>query len=282
MSFGEVTKRHQTKHAKITTGFVFAMLLVLGSGCDRGWLAYQQIELGRPLSADHLLLGEGSNKDGIKGWGERAVNNIPPIIAGDSVAVGLDAEGNVMVKRYYAVALGFWGLFQTVAVRSVMEVEVPRSPFPKRPPSSHATRYSPTELGGYLELLEWRLHQGSTRPQQDPMQNCSIWASMWFFYAAHHIHGCSEPFSVCAEDVIDKYPGLMNQGYDFRYRDVLGRYYRIRNIGGRRIRIECSSFRIADPLGALLVISGPPSVTVDTGTTDKQTKTEIESDEENR
>jgi len=65
--------------------------------------------------------------------------------------------------------------------------------------------------------------------------------------------------------VIDEHPGVMNQGYDLHYRNFLGHYFRIRNLGGRRIRIESSNFRIADPCGLLLVIPCPPDLTVETG-----------------
>jgi hypothetical protein len=274
------------RHAKVAPVFALTMLLVMASGCDKGWIAYQQIEIGRPLSPDHLLIreGQGDGSDQAKGWSEVAASTIPLVFASDTVGVLFDADGNVIAKRYIAFALGHWGLFQTMAARSVMEIGVPQSPFGKMPTNTYLTRESPATLGEYLQVLEKHPSPDLTEAQNDDMKPCfQAVAGRLFFVSYHYIHGCLSPVSGGdLAEAIDKHPGLMTRGYDLRYRDQIGRHYRIRNLDGRRIRIEGSCFRIADPLGAVLFISTPPCLTVDRGATDKQTKTEIESDEENR
>ena len=286
MSFGKPTRSHRIKHKKIATGFVWAMLLVLGSGCDKGWVAYQQIEIGRPLSPDHLLLREGQSdgKGQIKAWGEFASSSIPPVLAWDSAGVLLDAEGNVVARRYVAVALGYWGLFQTITARSVMEVEVPPRPFGKLPPNSSTTRNPPTTLREYLELVEdSSVPVNLTQSQGDRLGACfASGTGMVFSASVEYAAACVSPFALCRlGGIIDEFPGAMNHGYDLRVRDDLGRCYSVRNLGGRRIRVESSWFRIIDFGGLAMGIRLPPHVTVDTGVEEKQTKAKIEPDEGN-
>lgn len=263
---------------------VLAMPLVLNSGCDKGWLAYQQIKLGRPLSEDHLLVGEGQARDRAKGWSEVAVSNMPLVLASDSVGVILDVEGNVMAKRYMASACAHWGLFLTLAGRSVMEVEVPARAFGKPPSTDSTTRKPPTTLGEYLKLLEDQMCLGYPQIPEDQLRPDSKYGTvMSYFTPPSFAIRCILPFVACdLGDVLDKSPGAMNQGYDLRLRDELGQCYRVRNMGGRRIRIEASSFRVADPCWLTLGILGPRRLTVDTGIDAKQTKTEIDSDKVNR
>jgi len=279
------------KHKTIASGFLLAMLLVLGSGCDRGWLAYQQIEIGRPLSSDHLLVrdGQSDGKGQIKAWGEFASCNIPPVLAWDSVGVVLDAEGNVMARRYVAVAMGYWGLFQTITARSVMEVEVPPRPFGKLTPDSSTTRNPPTTLREYLELVEdSSVPVNLTQSQGDRLRACFASGTGMvflgpFFGPLQYAAACISPLGPGRlGGALDEFPGAMNQGYDLRCRDDYGRQYCVRNLGGRRIRIESSWFRILDPSGLAMGIRVPPHVTVEMGVEEKQTKTEIEPDEGKR
>ena len=250
---------------------VLAMLLVLGSGCDRGWLAYQQIELGRPLSPDHLLVREGHCEDQAKGWIEIAAGTMPLVLAWDSVGVILDAESNVMARRYMATACGYWGLFLTVAARSVMEVEVPLPPFGKFPRIRSITRNPPITLGEYLKLVEENIPVG--RPSEPYSE---YGTAMAFFTPLCGAFASLSPLGVCGlGDVLDKSPGAMNQGYDLRFRDEFGRCYRVSNLGGRRIRIESSSFFIIDPYQALHLFLSP-HWRINTGIEEKQTKTKIE------
>ena len=271
------------RHKKVATGFVLAMLLILGSGCDKGWLAYQQIELGRPLSPDHLLVRDGQSEGNAKGWSEFAASNIPMVLASDSVGVLLDAEGNVVARRYMATAQGYWGLFLTVAARSVMEVEVPLPPFGKFPRISSATRNPPITLGEYLQLIEENMHPDYMQTQMDRWAADSKYRmALAFFTPLCGAAASVSPLGFCGlGDVLDKSPGAMNQGYDLRFRDETGRCYRVSNLGGRRIRIESSSFIIVDPYTALCLFLSP-HWRINTGIEEKQPKTKIEPDEGNR
>jgi hypothetical protein len=279
MSFGKLTRSHQVRRKKVATGFVLAMLLVLGSGCDKGWLAYQQIKLGRPLSPEHLLVREGRAKDKAKGWGESAACHIPPVIAWDGVGVLLDADGNVRARRYIAVALGHWGLFMTIAARSVLEVEVPAPPFGKLPATPSDPSNPPATLGQYLKLVEEDLSLDNTEALEEPLGACFL--NRLAYIATGHALFTVSSFVGELGGVIDEHPDAMSRGYELRCSDDYGRRFRVRNLGGRRIRIEANWFRIIDPLGLALWIGVPPQLRVDTWVADKQSTTGIQPDSEN-
>jgi len=245
---------------------LLAVLLVLGSGCDRGWLAYRRIEIGDPLGDDHLLARRArkDSADNVKVWGEVAASHLPAIIGWDSVGVLMDDEGAVIAKRYTAIALGHWGLAQTLAARSVMEIEIPPEGFGKPPLVDPDAPDRAATLGEYLTSIEDKLPISIAEDQEELLGGDVFWGPVMLFYLPiHYAFTCTMPCMCGLGDVIDEHPDVMTSGYELRCRDGFGRRFRVRTLGARRIRIESNWFRIVDPLGLLLEMREDPKLRIE-------------------
>jgi hypothetical protein len=251
------------KYVQVT---VCAALLILGSGCDRGWREYQQIAIGAPLSKDLLLVREGRDhgKDQVRVWGEFACSNIPPVLGWDSVGVLLDAEGRVIAKRYIAVAVAHWGLLQTLSARSVMDIQVLPQTFGELPPTTSDTHNPPTTLCGYLKLVEENLPIALTKGQDERLVDCFNTGTALVLHKPLH---CAitrvSPFALGkGESLISEHLYAMDKDPKVGCSTNLERCPQVKNRGGHRIRIEANWFRIVDPLGIALRVHKQPQLRI--------------------
>jgi hypothetical protein len=250
-------------------GIVVLCALVACVGCDPAWDAYQQIELGKPLSADSLLLTEGKTDGPVHIWGEQDRILVPVVVGILGVNAIVDVEGNVAGKGYVAQAYGHWGVCQSAAIRRVFEIEVPQYAYHNPPAEgldesqdiiwpTHVTPEGTVELTeeDVLDIALWdakaptnvleylifaRRHLSDSGPIKDDQ-----WDGIPLFSLLMYTGGQMHDFSEL-QRYGQQLTGMTEDGFDWTYRNPYGYTLRIQNLGDRRFRVEEKYFRVFDP-----------------------------------
>lgn len=250
-------------------------MIVACTGCDRGWQAYDQIELGKPLPADSLLLAEGTAEGYVYVWNEEAYVSVPVINSRLYVCASVDDQGKVTAKTYTAQAGAHWGICQSAAMRQVMEVEVPEGAYHDPPAEGLPDRWvallttissegyvapeegwaqeaeAATNVLGYLILARNELsHHTVTGPvpfKEEPDWTTMILGALGMFTSARYYEFSRMP------QYAPRLTEITEEGFDWTYRNPYGYELRIQNLGDRRFRLEEKYFRVFDPLMLLLM-----------------------------
>ena len=231
-----------------------AAFLVLVSGCDRAWVAYQKIQLGKPLPADNLLAIEGRVEASARAWSDCAIVHVPAVLKSWGLRAIMDDAGNVVGKYYLANDFAHWIVFRTAKYRWVMEVEVPMQAFHeppaawKRALTTRPADASPTDVLSYLLAVS----ELAEAPYPSPHRNWCFLDGVTFgiFYwwgFPPWGHG-GEPEMRELADVPELFSGVTRTGYDREWKNRDGGTCRIRNLGGHRIRIESSYSGVFDTI----------------------------------
>lgn len=240
------------------------ILLVLpfaGVACDRAWQAYEQIELGRPLPKDNVLVTEGEVEGHVRSWDEKALILFPYSAGGARVRARTDAVGNVTAKSYSAAAYGHWLAFQTGAMRSVAEIIVPEQFYCAPPAEGLAEAWTtykpPEEPTNALEYImrvrfDWDEPQfGLSRDGQHLVPFSFSMSALWGMDATDALPDIKDLLGQTKALV-----GMTQEGFDRTFRNTYGGTLRVRNLGGRRLRFEGRTFEILDPLMVVMVVNG--------------------------
>lgn len=235
------------------------------AGCDRGWQEFQRVELGKPVPADSLFRPQkpedpnavpttAPSADGPKRvvlvWSDWGTWPVPMSVGWHAVGVKLDDEGRAIAKSYLACALSNYLLVKAVAMRHVMEQQVPPTVLlePEDEPEDagivgtedrrtlrryilERETYGPSN-GDHPDLLEYGRWLGMS---QETAYMLGMSAGSGFFYLNQSIEHL--PLK-----------GITRQGYDRTFRPVCGGSIRLQNLGQGRIRVEMNLLRIYDPL----------------------------------
>jgi len=238
------------------------MALTAG-GCDRGWIEYQKIELGRPLPPQSLLRAPPSEANTAQGatdtkvpesfacW-DHGVWPVPLSFGMHWVTAQANDEGRVLAKAYHAQAWSNYVLLTAVAVRYVMELQVP--PRLLLEPTAKAVfdgiqrdlKRSRT-LRNYLikavsEVGPSDESYSDDEPLSPLIQMAAGFNLMTFASVAGGFGGLMSSIERLPLD------GIGQEGYDSTFRPIPGSSIRLQNVGQRRIRIEMNVFRLFDPL----------------------------------
>ena len=119
---------------KLIAAAGIALLLAVGVGCEGGWQAYQQIEIGEPLPKGHLLLREGMAAKRGRGWGRYSACPLLASYSAEVVSILVDGSGTVKAKLYHASALGHWGVLMAAETHTIVEISVPEAVY-RDPPA---------------------------------------------------------------------------------------------------------------------------------------------------
>ena len=261
---------------------ILACVAAACAGCDRAWEAYQQIELGQPIPADNLLMTDGWAVEGqVRAWGDAGYVPFPAIGSGLGVRAVVDAEGDVTAKSYIAQAFGHWLICQSVALRTAMEVNVPEEIFHDPPagglsyrwrmnfdtmvspagrvqltPAARDDEYAlepaedPTNVLAYLILVREHCsghsYDDPAEPVPDEPPFVQRMLSGVFFSLGMFTGGRMDEFSQLAQ-YAPQLVRITEEGFNWTYRNSYGYELRIRNLGGRRFRVEEKFFRVFDP-----------------------------------
>lgn len=266
---------------RILSGYCVAALtcsLAWPTGCTEARLAYDHIELGKPVPKGNLLVRDGKPIE----RGAAAVNGIvwpvPTIVGEDTVAILVDKVGNVTGKIYEGCAFGHWGLLLTSSRERAVEVIVPEEYYREPPPGWTSFRSDELFAQGAVLSTDPSASAPLARPQRAPANVQEYLIALMFperpygrsgvitrfldcpllalplFTAAMYAHN----LDVSLEDVCQvpaSLAGITREGFDWSYTNPYGGTIRVHNLGGRRIRIESGGVAISDPFMLALYAS---------------------------
>ncbi|MHC4985004.1 MAG: hypothetical protein ACYTFO_02485 [Planctomycetota bacterium] len=259
---------------------ILTCVAIACAGCDRAWEAYQQIELGKPIPADNLLLTDGLAEGHLHTWTQQDHSPFPVAASRLYVAASVDQVGNVTAKTYTKQAGGHWGLLQSAGSREVMEIEVPESTYHNPPVEGLGDRWSgwtttvsstghiaadeddaaevaaATNVLGYLILARDRLsHHMMTGPvpfREQPDLGTALLGALTLYASARY----------CEYARLPQYASELSEvtqgGFDWTYRNLHGYELRIQNLGGRRFRLEETYSRLFDAFMLTAQLDPPP------------------------
>ena len=238
---------------RIVVEIMLLCCIALAVGCDKAWQAYKDIEVGSPVPAENLLSREGQTEGSVIAWDEMAIVNLPAIGGSLSLRVVTDDAGNVVAKQYDAGAFGHWLLCQTVAVRHVIEAQVPEEAFHDPPAGGLSSEWllrppprKCTNVAEYLIFINCQGGRVRGKEMKEPTGLDQITQNLLFGLGMYS-YG-KAPVLPDLGEIAGVFDGVTKDGFDRRYTNAYGGTCRIQNLGDRRIRIESKYFRIFDPL----------------------------------
>ena len=239
---------------RVVVEIAIVCCIALAVGCDKAWQAYEAIEIGSPVPAENLLSREGRTEGHITAWDEDAVVTLPAIAATLSLRVVTDDAGNVIAKRYDAMAFGHWLLCQTIAIRQVLEVQVPEKAFhePLADGLSSQESHRPpppgkcTNVVQYLASINHQAQYGYHHNEAEDPSGLDEMTRYLLFGLYMWSYG-KAPILPDLGEIAGVFDGVTKDGFDRRYTNEYGGTCRIQNLGDRRIRVESKYFKIFDP-----------------------------------
>jgi hypothetical protein len=231
-----------------------ALLLCLGVGCVAGCNPelglFERIEVGKPPPANRIL--KATTAPSAQEWATMSSSadfawHVPSIAAAKQVEILLDRDGRVVAKCYEELAFSHWLVVQSGSRKWVVEAQVPADCYREPPagwggsPMDDNGRLLPdaNHVMGYMDFV-WQ--KTATNPLgKAPFNRRDLLAVNYFLFMY------ASTWMYWREDAND-FRGVTREGFDRRIDFRNAGKARIRNLGGRIIRIEHTSFGLLEAL----------------------------------
>lgn len=230
------------------------LLLLISTGCPGPWEAYQEIELGKPIPDDSIIVKKGVLDGHNAGIWE--FNMLPfPAFAGYSWATSYEVEGKTIKKEYLAMAYGDWIFFQTGRIRIVTECLLPSSVQDPVKDWQYSDGVSKDTWSEFHNAAEYLFHSPSNESIDfDSALNYEPTEIFPLTFMILHPINVKITYMGHAEMVFflnntggNMLAGLSHEGFELHYTDSYGSYVRIRNLGKGKLRMEMSWPCICEP-----------------------------------